>query len=122
MNVLRMQAIAIDYLMLNSAEAVYTKNKISKSTFYRLVNNPEFIEVLEAEKDRLFNDTMIKAQSMSLQALDTLRNISMNEKAPFSARVSAAKAILDNARYFNEYSNIITRIEALEEIERCKED
>lgn len=107
---------------MNSDEAVYTKNSISKASFYRLLKRPEFQDILQEQSEKLFNDTAIKAQSVSLEALETLREIMKDKKAPCSSRVAAARTILDHAVYFDERTTILSRIEALEEVERCRED
>lgn len=122
MKILQMQRIAIDCLLMNSDEAVYTKNSISKASFYRLLKKPEFQEILQEQSEKLFNDTAIKAQSISLEALETLREIMKDKKAPCASRVEAARTILDHAVYFDERATILSRIEVLEEAERCRED
>jgi len=119
--VLQMQRIAIDYLLMNNDEAVYTKNSISKTSFYRLLKKPEFLEILQEQSEKLFNETVIKAQSISLEALETLREIMKDKKAPCASRVAAARTIIDHAVYFDERTTILDRIEALEEIEQCRE-
>lgn len=122
MKILQMQRIAVDCLLMNSYEAVYTKNSISKTSFYRLLKKPEFQEILQEQSEKFFNETVIKAQSISLEALETLREIMKNQKAPYASRVAAARTILDHAVYFDERNTVLSRIETLEEIEKCRED
>lgn len=89
------EQIALCVLTQPTLKAAAEKAGISYKTLMRYRKNPEFQTVLQAEKQTIFHDAMQKAQAYSLEALETLREIQNNPVLNESARVSAAKGILE---------------------------
>ncbi len=87
--------IALLVLTQPTLKAAAEKAGISYKTLMRYRKNPEFQTVLQAEKQTIFHDTMQKAQAYTMEALETLREIQNNPALNESARVSAAKGILE---------------------------
>lgn len=89
------EQIALLVLTQPTLKMAAEKAGISYKTLTRYRKNPEFQAVLQAEKVAIFHDTMQKAQAYTMEALETLREIQNNSTLNESARVSAAKVILE---------------------------
>lgn len=89
------ERIALLVLTQPTLKMAAEKAGISYKTLTRYRKNPEFQAVLQAEKVAIFHDTMQKAQAYTMEALETLREIQNNSTLNESARVSAAKVILE---------------------------
>lgn len=89
------EQIALLVLTQPTLKMAAEKAGISYKTLTRYRKNPEFQAVLQAEKVAIFHDTMQKAQAYTMEALETLREIQNNPTLNESARVSAAKGILE---------------------------
>lgn len=89
------EQIALLVLTQPTLKMAAEKAGISYKTLTRYRKNPEFQAVLQAEKVAIFHDTMQKAQAYTMEALETLREIQNNSALNESARVSAAKGILE---------------------------
>ena len=71
------------------------KAGISVKTLMRYRKRPEFQAAYQEAKLEMFGTAMQKAQAYALEALETLREIQNNPALNESARVSAAKGILE---------------------------
>lgn len=112
---LNREAIALNLLTCRTLDECAEKSGISKATLYRMrKNDPEFQTVLVEVKNRMFQDTMRKAQGYCSESLEVLRDIMNNEAATDSSRVSAAKGILELGLTVNEQEIIIQKIDDLE--------
>lgn len=87
--------IALCVLTAPTMKAAAENAGVSYTTLRRYRKNPEFQEVLQETKKALFGEAMQKAQSYSLDAIETLQAIHKNSALNESARVSAAKGILE---------------------------
>lgn len=70
---------------------------ISYTTLMRYRKRDDFKAVLQETKLALFGEAMQKAQAYSLDALETLQEVHQNPALNESARVSAARSILELA-------------------------
>ena len=89
--------IALAVLTSPNRKAAAEKAGISYTTLRRYLKNSEFKTVLQETKKALFGEAMQKAQAYSLDALETLQAVHKNPVLNESARVSAAKGILELA-------------------------
>ncbi|MGB9663240.1 MAG: phBC6A51 family helix-turn-helix protein [Moorellaceae bacterium] len=87
---------------------------VSPVTLWRWLQKPEFKEAYEAAKKRLVEGAINRIQAATGKALDTLLEV-MGSGEKESARVSAAKTILDLAFHVAALEEIEKRLEALEE-------
>ncbi len=108
------EEIAINLLTSPTLKEAAEKSGISPSTLYRLRKKKEFKTLLIRIREEMFNDAMEKAQNYCLESLEVLRTIMKDLDATDSARVSAARTILDLGLVMYENRNIVERINELE--------
>jgi len=89
------EQIALYVLTSPNLKVAAEKAGISYTTLMRYRKKAEFQTVLQSVKKASFETAMQKAQAMTLDALTTLHEVSQNPVLNESARVSAAKAILE---------------------------
>lgn len=108
------EQIALDLLLCSSNIEVCKKNNISETTLYRLRKEEDFIKILNEHKERLFNNTINKAQAYSLEALEILISIARDEETPQNTRVNASCKIIDYGQSMFDQETILKKLEALE--------
>jgi len=87
---------------------------IAERTAWRYLANSDVRAALhEAQAQALAQVTRRAVQAMT-EALDVLRGIAADGDAPTGARVSAARAILENALRYNEAVTLAERVSELE--------
>ncbi len=107
--------IALCLLTEPNLTAAAKRAGVSERTLRRYKKTPEFQKVYHEVKGALFGETMERAQAMTLGALETLFEICGNFTYNESARVSAARSIL-------EFGTDAHKVEAIEaEIAKLKE-
>lgn len=88
---------------------------VSDTTLYRWLKLPEFQEELRETKKQAVNLALTKLQHSTTAAVQVLQDVAEDKDAPASARVSAAKGILDMALKAVELDDLIQRLKKLEE-------
>ncbi|MBL8190284.1 MAG: hypothetical protein JNK38_19870 [Acidobacteria bacterium] len=68
---------------------------VSEATIWRWLAEPEFSAAYRAARGRLLESTLTALQSASVDAVVCLREILNDKTAQVSARVSAAKSVLE---------------------------
>ncbi len=106
--------IALDLLLCRTSQEVCERNGISQSTFFRLKKDTQFIDIVREKKKQLFHQTMMKAQAYSLDAVEVLREVSLDSCAPASARVSAAAKIIEIGQNVHDQEEIVERLDDIE--------
>lgn len=92
---LNKENIAFHILTSPTLHEAAEKAGVSTSTIYRLRKKEDFQEVLNIVKNRMFQDTMHKAQGYCLDMLEVLKQIANDKTATDSSRVSAARTVLE---------------------------
>ncbi len=89
---------------------------IGVSTLYRWLQREDFQAELKEARRQAVNLAIGKLQQSSSKAVQVLQDVAENEEAPASARVSAAKTILEMALKAVEIEDIVKRLGQLEKM------
>lgn len=84
-------------------------------TLYTRMKTPEFKELYTQAKGEILKAATAKLQGNLCGAIDTLAEITQDPEAPKQTRVNSAVAILQYAARFTETTDILERLEAIEE-------
>jgi len=87
---------------------------LHEKTLRRWLKLPGFAAAYLEARRRVVQHTIAQSQQVSAQALLVLRAVMLSDKAPASARVTAARSIVELAVKGLETEDILQRIEALE--------
>lgn len=90
------------------------KAGITPRTLYKWLKLPEFRSAYMAAKREAVTVAIARLQQAATEAVEALRSIMNDPKKPASARVSAARAILEMAIKAIEIEDLEVRIEELE--------
>jgi molybdenum-dependent DNA-binding transcriptional regulator ModE len=95
---------------------------ISETTLWRYMQDAEFSRRLREARREAVGHAVLRLQKASSDAVTVLGNIMMSESAPASARITAARAVLDYSMRAVETDELRGRIEELEEFVRAKQE
>ena len=84
-------------------------------TLYERMKKPEFKELYAQARAHLLKTATAKLQGNLCGAIDTLAEIMTDEEAAKQTRVNSAVSILQYAARFTETTDILERLEAIEE-------
>lgn len=96
--------------VLRAAEAA----GVAESTMHRWLCEPAFASAYRAARRRAFAQAVAVTGRYAPLAVQVLAKIMADERAPHSARVQAAQAILKFTRESLELDDLAERVEALE--------
>ena len=108
------ESIAIHVLTCPTYAEAAVASGMSDSTLYRLRQTTKFQEALRKVKNRMYSEALTKAQVFSLGAIEALKGIMDNPCAVDSARVAAARTLLETGMAASELELILSRIDELE--------
>jgi hypothetical protein len=95
---------------------------VSESTLWRYMQDEQFSRKLREARREAVNHAVIRLQRASGDAVTVLRDLMMKEDAPASARITAARTVLDYSIRVVEMDELRTRVEELEEFIRAKQE
>ena len=87
----------------------------TERTLYERMKKPEFKELYTQAKGEILKAATAKLQGNLTGAIDTLAEVMNDKEAPKQTRVNSAVSILQYAARFTETTDIIERLEAIEE-------
>src|SRR5215467_2074745 len=93
---------------------------IAEATLYRWLKEETFQDVYREARRQLVQQSIAQVQRATGEAVETLREVMHDPLAAASARVAAARAILDTAFRGIEAEDMLARIEALEQVARTR--
>ena len=109
------EAFALNLILCRTVKEAAQKTGISQKTATRLRKQEDFQKYLSSLKERVYSDTMKKAQALSLDALDTLKGIMKDNKCTDSSRVAAARFLLELGMEAYTKEKIVDEIESLKQ-------
>jgi len=87
---------------------------IGENTALRWMQDPDFQEDYREARKMAVSQAISQLQQSTTDAVQTLREIMANKKAPASSRVTAARTVLDSSLKAVELEDLVARVEALE--------
>src|SRR5262245_59478617 len=102
-------------LTCESIAAAATRGGVAEGTLYRWFKDSAFQEAYRAARWQIVQHAIVQVQHATGTAVQTLVAVMQDPEATASARVSAAKAILDTALKGVELEDLAARITALEQ-------
>lgn len=90
-------------------------------TLYERMKKPEFKELYAQAKADILKTATAKLQGNLCGAIDTLTEIMTDKEAPKQTRANCAVSILQYGVRFTEATDIIARLEAIEEAQAMNE-
>jgi len=88
--------------------------QISTVTWYAWLQDDGFREMYRDVKRQAFESSLARLQVITAEAVETLREVATDQKAPPSSRVSAARSILETAFKAVELGEMEERLSELE--------
>ena len=104
----------ISLLSSRTIQEAATQAGVNESTIWRWMKEQAFSEALTEAKHRMVAQAIIQLQQTTGEAVGTLRGIMADGEAPASARVTAAKTVLDFAVRAVKLEEIEDRLKVLE--------
>ena len=88
---------------------------LGEATAYRWLKNPTFQRGYRTARQQIVELSISQIQKASTEAVDVLREILHDNTAPTSSRVSASKIILELSLKGLEITDILGRLDSLEQ-------
>ncbi len=90
-------------------------------TLYQRMKKTRFKELYQSARDEIIRSTTAKLQGYMTGAVDTLADIMKDEEVAKQTRVNSAVSILQYGARFTEVTDVINRLDAIEELQRAME-
>lgn len=88
---------------------------VSEATLWRWLKQTDFSRAYKEAKKQILDHALGRLQNATNGAIKALISIVADEKAPASARVSGARAILETSIKVADIESLESRVEALEQ-------
>ncbi len=89
---------------------------VSEATLYRYLREPEFLARFRSARRDVVEHAVSRLQSDASHMAGVLRKIADDEEAPASARVAAARTVIEQSIKAVELVDLAERVEALEQM------
>lgn len=103
-------------LQAQSIREAAKESGIAEATLHRWLKDESFQEAYRAAKREVVQHALCRLQRSAGKAVKVLVDIAEGKKTPASARVSAAKVILETSLKAVEYEDLEKRISEIEKI------
>lgn len=111
----KQERFAVALMSTSTIIEAYTMAKITNSTAHKYLNDPDFSAYYMQLRREAMAQATNKLQQSAILAIETLKNVMEDaENSTSSARVQAARVVLENAYRGLEIDDIQHRIEQLE--------
>lgn len=109
------QVKALEHLLVEPSVVAASKTSgISLSSMHRLLADPRFAAAYRDAQRRALQSSLAHIQAATVDAVRTLREVCNDAGQMASARVAAAKALLDGAMKATDFLETQARLAALE--------
>lgn len=112
----RRETLLAALLTLPSVEAAAKHAGLGLTTAYRYLREPDFQEAFRQAKRSALDQAIAHLQVIATEAVAVLRAVMNDPETPASARVTAARAVLDTAVKAHEVEDLAQRVSELEQL------
>ena len=109
------EAIIAALIAEGSIKGAAASLKCTARTLYDRMKSPEFKDLYAQAKGDILKTATAKLQGNLCGAIDTLTEIMTDKEAPKQTRANCAVSVLQYGAKFTEATDIIERLEAIEE-------
>ena len=95
-------------------KAAAAKARVSEATVYRALRVEEFARLYRESRREVTQHTVMRLQARSSEAAEILFKIAQDAEAPATARVSACRAIIEQAFDGVKTTELVERVDALQ--------
>ena len=114
------EAIIAALIASGSIKGAAASLKCTTRTLYERMKKPEFKELYAQAKADILKTATAKLQGNLCGAIDTLTEIMKDTEAPKQTRANCAVSVLQYGAKFTEATDIIERLEAIEEAQELQ--
>lgn len=90
------------------------KANVSEVTLWRWLQQPDFQTAYKQARREVVSQATAQLQQACTEAVTTLRDVMNNKLSTASARVSAARTVLETAQKSIELEDLVDRVESIE--------
>lgn len=116
------EAIIAALIAEGSIKGAAASLKCTTRTLYERMKKPEFKALYSQAKADILKTATAKLQGNLCGAIDTLTEIMKDTEAPKQTRANCAVSVLQYGAKFTEATDIIDRLEAIEEAQALSEN
>ena len=114
------EAIVAALIECGSIKGAAASLQCTARTLYERMKKPEFKKIYTQAKGDILKTATAKLQGKLCGAIDTLTEIMKDTEAPKQTRANCAVSVLQYGAKFTEATDIIERLEAIEEAQELQ--
>lgn len=114
------EAIVAALIECGSIKGAAASLQCTARTLYERMKKPEFKKIYTQAKGDILKTATAKLQGNLCGAIDTLTEIMKDTEAPKQTRANCAVSVLQYGAKFTEATDIIERLEAIEEAQELQ--
>ena len=93
---------------------------VSESTIYRLLRNPEFVQILETVRKQVFYNIIFNLGSLSQDSIKCLQDLIISPNSNNTVKCKASSFVIDKIVNIENYRNLERRVNRIENLLKIK--
>ena len=93
---------------------------VSESTIYRLLRNPEFVQILETVRKQVFYNIIFNLGSLSQDSIKCLQDLIISPTSNNTVKCKASSFVIDKIVNIENYRNLERRVNRIENLLKIK--
>ena len=93
---------------------------VSESTIYRLLRNPEFVQMLETARKQIFYNIIFNLGSLSQDSIKCLQDLIISPTSNNAVKCKASSFVIDKIVNIENYRNLERRVNRIENLLKIK--
>ena len=89
---------------------------VSESTIYRLLRNPEFVQILETVRKQVFYNIIFNLGSLSQDSIKCLQDLIISPTSNNTVKCKASSFVIDKIVNIENYRNLERRVNRIENL------